>query len=151
MQSVDGSEHPGWFRAPCSQGSWVAAAHPSAACVSAWLAVFKQCNCMMACPLSLQLCHACNISSATTIQGCMASAGNGDIEKQVWPWGPQVAAYEFTTLTCVPGVVRYRGAKIQLLDLPGIIEGAKDGKGRGRQVHLDFYQRKVLQVQLMLC
>ena len=46
----------------------------------------------------------------------------------------QVAAYEFTTLTCIPGVVRYRGAKIQLLDLPGIIEGAKDGKGRGRQV-----------------
>ena len=46
----------------------------------------------------------------------------------------QVAAYEFTTLTCVPGVIRYRGAKIQLLDLPGIIEGAKDGKGRGRQV-----------------
>ncbi|KAL6766232.1 hypothetical protein ACKKBG_A35195 [Auxenochlorella protothecoides x Auxenochlorella symbiontica] len=46
----------------------------------------------------------------------------------------EVASYEFTTLTCVPGVIRYRGAKIQLLDLPGIIEGAKDGKGRGRQV-----------------
>lgn len=46
----------------------------------------------------------------------------------------QVAAYEFTTLTCIPGVVHYRGAKIQMLDLPGIIEGAKDGKGRGRQV-----------------
>ena len=27
-----------------------------------------------------------------------------------------------------------QGAKIQLLDLPGIIEGAKGGKGRGRQV-----------------
>ena len=27
-----------------------------------------------------------------------------------------------------------RGARIQILDLPGIIEGAKDGKGRGRQV-----------------
>ena len=50
-----------------------------------------------------------------------------------WPLSLQVAAYEFTTLTCIPGVVRYRGAKIQLLDLPGIIEGAKDGKGRGRQ------------------
>lgn len=48
----------------------------------------------------------------------------------------QVAAYEFTTLTCIPGVVHYRGAKIQMLDLPGIIEGAKDGKGRGRQVGL---------------
>ena len=31
-------------------------------------------------------------------------------------------------------MIRYKGAKIQLLDLPGIIEGAKDGKGRGRQV-----------------
>eukprot|EP00163_Fabomonas_tropica_P027010 TRINITY_DN510_c0_g1_i3.p1 TRINITY_DN510_c0_g1~~TRINITY_DN510_c0_g1_i3.p1 ORF type:complete len:368 (+),score=123.64 TRINITY_DN510_c0_g1_i3:67-1170(+) len=46
----------------------------------------------------------------------------------------EAAAYEFTTLTCVPGVIRHKGAKIQLLDLPGIIEGAKDGKGRGRQV-----------------
>jgi len=42
--------------------------------------------------------------------------------------------YEFTTLTTVPGIIKYKGAKIQLLDLPGIIEGAKDGKGRGRQV-----------------
>jgi small GTP-binding protein len=46
----------------------------------------------------------------------------------------EVAAYEFTTLTTVPGCIKYKGAKIQLLDLPGIIEGAKDGKGRGRQV-----------------
>ncbi|XP_075248508.1 developmentally-regulated GTP-binding protein 1-like [Convolutriloba macropyga] len=46
----------------------------------------------------------------------------------------EVAAYEFTTLTTVPGVIRFKGAKIQLLDLPGIIEGAKDGKGRGKQV-----------------
>ena len=44
------------------------------------------------------------------------------------------AAYEFTTLTCIPGVIYYNDAKIQLLDLPGIIEGAADGKGRGRQV-----------------
>lgn len=44
------------------------------------------------------------------------------------------AAYEFTTLTTVPGQVQYNGAKIQMLDLPGIIQGAKDGKGRGRQV-----------------
>ena len=30
--------------------------------------------------------------------------------------------------------MEYNGSKIQILDLPGIIEGAKDGKGRGRQV-----------------
>jgi len=46
----------------------------------------------------------------------------------------EIAAYEFTTLTCIPGIIRYKGAKIQLLDLPGIIEGAKDGKGRGKEV-----------------
>lgn len=41
---------------------------------------------------------------------------------------------EFTTLTCIPGTLKYRGARIQVLDLPGIIEGAHDGRGRGRQV-----------------
>ncbi|KAK4394083.1 Developmentally-regulated G-protein 3 [Sesamum angolense] len=46
----------------------------------------------------------------------------------------EVASYEFTTLTCIPGVITYRGAKIQLLDLPGIIEGAKDGKGREKEL-----------------
>uniref|UniRef100_A0A7S3LHY3 OBG-type G domain-containing protein n=1 Tax=Amphora coffeiformis TaxID=265554 RepID=A0A7S3LHY3_9STRA len=46
----------------------------------------------------------------------------------------EAAAYEFTTLTCIPGTMKYRGAKIQVLDLPGIIEGAADGRGRGRQV-----------------
>ena len=44
------------------------------------------------------------------------------------------ASYEFTTLTCIPGVIHYKDSKIQLLDLPGIIEGASEGRGRGRQV-----------------
>lgn len=46
----------------------------------------------------------------------------------------EVAAYEFTTLTCIPGVIHYNDCKIQLLDLPGIIMGAAQGRGRGRQV-----------------
>jgi ribosome-interacting GTPase 1 len=64
----------------------------------------------------------------------------------------EAAAYEFTTLTviieaisyvttlmtshrqAIPGVIEYKGARIQLLDLPGIIEGASQGRGRGRQV-----------------
>ena len=27
----------------------------------------------------------------------------------------EAAAYEFTTLTCIPGIIRYKGAKIQLV------------------------------------
>lgn len=46
----------------------------------------------------------------------------------------EAASYEFTTLTCIPGIIQYNDTKIQLLDLPGIIEGASEGKGRGRQV-----------------
>ena len=46
----------------------------------------------------------------------------------------EAAAYEFTTLTAIPGNIIYNEAKIQMLDLPGIIEGAAYGRGRGRQV-----------------
>ena len=31
-------------------------------------------------------------------------------------------------------MLEYGGAEVQVLDLPGIIEGAAEGKGRGRQV-----------------
>ena len=34
----------------------------------------------------------------------------------------------------IPGVIEYKGARIQLLDHPGIVEGASQGRGRGRQV-----------------
>jgi small GTP-binding protein len=46
----------------------------------------------------------------------------------------EAAAYEFTTLTCVPGTMHYKGSRVQVLDLPGIIEGAARGKGRGKEV-----------------
>lgn len=62
------------------------------------------------------------------------SVGKSTLLSNMTQTESEAASYEFTTLTCIPGVIQYKGANIQLLDLPGIIEGAAQGKGRGRQV-----------------
>ncbi|KAI9661690.1 MAG: Ribosome-interacting GTPase 2 [Bathelium mastoideum] len=62
------------------------------------------------------------------------SVGKSTFLSKITKTKSEVAAYSFTTLTAIPGVLEYEGAEIQVLDLPGIIEGAAEGKGRGRQV-----------------
>ncbi|KAK3060075.1 Ribosome-interacting GTPase 2 [Coniosporium uncinatum] len=62
------------------------------------------------------------------------SVGKSTFLSKITKTKSEVAAYAFTTLTAIPGVLEYAGAEIQVLDLPGIIEGAAEGKGRGRQV-----------------
>ena len=62
------------------------------------------------------------------------SVGKSTFLSKITKTKSEVAAYSFTTLTAIPGVLEYGGAEIQVLDLPGIIEGAAEGKGRGRQV-----------------
>jgi len=76
------------------------------------------------------------------------SVGKSTLLNKMTGQESEVAAYEFTTLTCVPGIFYHKGAKIQLLDLPGIVEGAKDGRGRGKQVISTAYSCSVILVIL---
>ncbi|KAJ5461296.1 Ribosome-interacting GTPase 2 [Penicillium daleae] len=62
------------------------------------------------------------------------SVGKSTFLSKITKTKSEAASYSFTTLTAIPGVLEYGGAEIQILDLPGIIEGASEGKGRGRQV-----------------
>ncbi|KAL0949706.1 hypothetical protein HGRIS_009743 [Hohenbuehelia grisea] len=62
------------------------------------------------------------------------SVGKSTLMSKLTGTHSEVSAIDFTTLTTVPGTVKVHGAPIQILDLPGIIEGAADGKGRGKQV-----------------
>ena len=46
----------------------------------------------------------------------------------------QSAAYDFTTVSIIPGMLEAAGASIQVLDMPGLVPGASRGRGRGREV-----------------
>lgn len=62
------------------------------------------------------------------------SVGKSTILSKFTETESEVNERDFTTLTCIPGMLYYNNCKIQLLDLPGIIEGASEGRGKGRQV-----------------
>lgn len=62
------------------------------------------------------------------------SVGKSSFLSQVTNTKSEAANYEFTTLTSVGGILEYNGAEVQIVDLPGIIKAASQGKGRGRQV-----------------
>ncbi|MDG1533350.1 MAG: GTP-binding protein [Candidatus Thalassarchaeaceae archaeon] len=62
------------------------------------------------------------------------SVGKSSLISQLTDVESDTGNFEFTTLTCIPGVLHHRGATIQILDLPGLIKGASEGKGRGREI-----------------
>ncbi len=62
------------------------------------------------------------------------SVGKSTLLNQITAADSASGAYDFTTVSIIPGMLRWHGASIQVLDMPGLVPGAAKGRGRGREV-----------------
>ncbi|HLD55433.1 MAG TPA: GTPase [Candidatus Nanoarchaeia archaeon] len=62
------------------------------------------------------------------------SSGKSSLLSKLSGMKIKVAEYEFTTLKPIPAIVKLNGALIQIVDLPGLIEGATENVGGGKRL-----------------
>ena len=69
----------------------------------------------------------------------LPNAGKSTVIQSITNVKPKIAAYAFTTLIPNLGVMEWKGRSLVIEDVPGLIEGASEGKGLGFQFlkHID--------------
>ncbi|NJF24108.1 GTP-binding protein [Thermococcus sp. Bubb.Bath] len=64
----------------------------------------------------------------------LPNVGKSSLLKVLTNVDTDVADYAFTTIEPIPGMMHHRNVQIQLVEVPGLVEGAALGKGMGPQL-----------------
>ena len=72
--------------------------------------------------------------AAQIVLAGLPNVGKSSLMKALTNADAEVAEYSFTTVEPIPGMMHHKDVQIQLVEVPGLVEGAALGKGMGPQL-----------------